>query len=314
MQKKVVVVGSGIVGLTTALQLQEKGFQVQIVSKVPFHKTLSHKVGAIWFPFEVRPIEKANKWAAYSYQKYLEEVSPQNGVSIIPFMVVYNSESDTSWTLHLPDDQVRKAHDYELPNGVESAFLAQVPLAEPPLYLSYLFQKFLAADGEFTLKEVKSLQEMASLGSKVVNCTGMGAKDLCQDIHLKPMRGQILRSKKLEVTSCVNSTVSGKLSYIINRSTDSIIGGTDYINDYNEQIDDADTQIILERLKTSGLSQKQPEVIEILVGLRPLRSEVRFEYDAIYPNIFHNYGHGGAGFTVAWGCAMELADRFKKEL
>lgn len=314
MQKKVVVVGSGIVGLTTALQLQEKGFQVEIVSKEPFHKTLSHKVGAIWFPFEVHPIEKANKWAAYSYNKYLKEVSPQNGVSIIPFMVVYNSESDTSWTSHLPDDQVRKAHDHELPKGIENAFLAQVPLAEPPLYLPYLFQKFLEADGQFILKEVKSLQEMASLGCRVVNCTGMGAKDLCRDIHLKPMRGQILRCEKLTGASCVNSTEPGKLTYIFNRSTDSIVGGTDYINDYNEQVDDVDTQKILDRLKTSGLSEKQPEVLEILVGLRPLRSEVRFEYDASYPNIFHNYGHGGAGFTVAWGCAMELAERFKKQL
>jgi len=51
--------------------------------------------------------------------------------------------------------------------------------------------------------------------------------------------------------------------------------------------------------------------LEVLVGLRPKRSSVRFEFDQMFSNIFHNYGHGGAGFTVAWGCAMEVAEILK---
>jgi len=47
--------------------------------------------------------------------------------------------------------------------------------------------------------------------------------------------------------------------------------------------------------------------------LGPKRSSVRFEFDLKFSNIFHNYGHGGAGFTVAWGCAMELAEVLKRE-
>ena len=45
------------------------------------------------------------------------------------------------------------------------------------------------------------------------------------------------------------------------------------------------------------------------VGLRPGRKEVRLELEMAGPScpIVHNYGHGGGGFTVAWGCANEVA-------
>ena len=83
-------------------------------------------------------------------------------------------------------------------------------------------------------------------------------------------------------------------------------GGTDYEQEWKENADPADTEKIMNRLAESGMSPN-PKVLEVIVGLRPARSQVRFEFDPAYPNVFHNYGHGGAGFTVAWGCAMEMA-------
>jgi D-amino-acid oxidase len=43
--------------------------------------------------------------------------------------------------------------------------------------------------------------------------------------------------------------------------------------------------------------------------LRPARSEVRLEPDALDDGrpLVHNYGHGGSGFTLSWGCADEVA-------
>jgi D-amino-acid oxidase len=41
------------------------------------------------------------------------------------------------------------------------------------------------------------------------------------------------------------------------------------------------------------------------VGLRPVRDGVRFEVETISGgrHLVHNYGHGGAGVTLSWGCA-----------
>lgn len=308
--KSVTVVGSGITGLTSAIRLQEKNFRVRIIAREGYDKTLSSKVGAIWFPFEVRPAKKANRWAAMAYTRYEQEQQPDNGISFIPFLTAYNAGSNTAWTQLLPEGKVRKATASELPGGMDMAYISIVPLAEPPKYLPHLFERFLKNGGEFEERTVSSLHEMASLNTLVVNCTGLGAKALCNDKDLHPMRGQILRSRKMNLPSCANSTNKGALSYVITRSEDCIIGGTDYEHDWNTNIEKSDTRLILERFEKLGLTHQQPEILEAIVGLRPRRSAVRFEFDKKYPNIFHNYGHGGAGFTVAWGCAEELTEIF----
>jgi D-amino-acid oxidase len=306
--KTITVLGCGIVGLTAAIKLQEKGFQVTLIAKDRFDKTLSSKVGAIWFPFEIQPRMKAYKWAALGYKAYQLDLKEGNGVAFIPFITAYDENSNTDWVAQLPEGTVRKALPEEVPTGIKHAFISTVPLVEPLLYLPYLFERFIANGGAFKSQKLDSLLEVADLDTLVVNCTGLGAKELCHDADLQAMRGQILRCQKMDIPSCADSTKKGALSYVINRSEDCVIGGTDYENDWNTQVEKSDTQLITQRLMTLGLSQEAPKIIEEIVGLRPKRSAVRFEFDETYPTIFHNYGHGGAGFTVAWGCATELTE------
>lgn len=306
---KITVIGSGIIGLTSAIALSKKGHDVSILTKELSRNTLSHKVGAIWFPFEIHPQEKAIHWGAKAYSYYQSDIIRGNGLSFIPFTVVTTQKSNTEWVNHMPKGSVREANPSELPIGADSAYIATVPLAEPPLYLPYLEKECKKLGISITQGTIQSLEEMATLNELIINCTGLGAKPLCQDELLKPMRGQILRSKPIpNSTSAVNSTQSGGLSYLICRSSDAIIGGTDYIDDWNLDVDPKDTEFILSRITESGIAKAKPEIIEELVGLRPRRTKVRFEYDQVYQNIFHNYGHGGAGFTVGWGCALELSN------
>ena len=309
----VTVVGSGIVGLTSAILLQEAGFSVRILTKERFENILSSKVGAIWFPFEIHPKEKTNHWATLAYERYERETHQGNGISFIPFITAYQVDSNMDWTKQLPKGKVRKARTDELPTGMQMAYISEVPLAEPLLYLPHLFERFLANGGTFEKQEIGTLEKMAALDSWVINCTGLGAKQLCNDRDLHPMRGQILRCEKLNMPSFADPTKRGALSYVINRSEDSVIGGTDYEDDWNEESDPADTTLILDRIAESGFAEI-PYVLEVIVGLRPRRSAVRFEFDQDFPTVFHNYGHGGAGFTVAWGCAIELAHVLKGEV
>jgi len=46
----------------------------------------------------------------------------------------------------------------------------------------------------------------------------------------------------------------------------------------------------------------------VSVGLRPSRKEVRLEIESLSSGrwAIHNYGHGGAGVTLSWGCADEV--------
>ena len=151
------VIGCGIIGLTTAIKLQEKGFKVTIVAKNRFDKTLSSKVGAIWFPFEIQPQEKVNKWAVLSYKEYQSDVATGNGISFIPFITAYNDDSNTDWTQQLPKEAVRKASPSEVPNGIKKAYISTVPLTEPQLYLPYLFNRFLEKGGIFKEQKITTL-------------------------------------------------------------------------------------------------------------------------------------------------------------
>jgi D-amino-acid oxidase len=49
-------------------------------------------------------------------------------------------------------------------------------------------------------------------------------------------------------------------------------------------------------------------VIETITGLRPHRPSVRVEVEPLgRARCIHNYGHGGDGVTLSWGCAREVA-------
>ncbi len=52
------------------------------------------------------------------------------------------------------------------------------------------------------------------------------------------------------------------------------------------------------------------DILSVYCGLRPARSTVRVEGEWVAPDqlLIHNYGHGGAGITLSWGCAAEVVE------
>jgi D-amino-acid oxidase len=97
--------------------------------------------------------------------------------------------------------------------------------------------------------------------------------------------------------------------YAIPRTNDCVFGGT---NDLSSDLaaDPATTDRIVAEC-SRALNIKKPYVLVERVGLRPFRkSGVRLERDQLSDGrtVIHNYGHGGSGFTLSWGCAREVVD------
>ena len=94
------------------------------------------------------------------------------------------------------------------------------------------------------------------------------------------------------------------LMYAIPRAGECVLGGTNDISE-NGEPDPADTaRIVSEATRVLGTGAL--EVIQPRVGLRPFRrTGVRLECERLADGrtVIHNYGHGGSGFTLSWGCA-----------
>ena len=65
--------------------------------------------------------------------------------------------------------------------------------------------------------------------------------------------------------------------------------------------------VVIALCSACGTRLAGADVLEHNVGLRPGRPEIRLEieYAVQGPPLVHNYGHGGSGVTLSWGCAEE---------
>jgi D-amino-acid oxidase len=177
--------------------------------------------------------------------------------------------------------------------------------------MRYLLNRFTELGGvsEKLEKEAVSIEEIAGDPPLLINCTGLGAGKLCHDGKTFPIRGQIVIVKNIGFNRII-SDESGKLApiYIVPRNEDCVLGGTAEENNWDLNIDPETSDEILKKCIAIEPSLANAEVLGHRAGLRPGRTEVRLELEKLPGGraVIHDYGHGGGGFTLSWGCAEEV--------
>jgi len=170
--------------------------------------------------------------------------------------------------------------------------------------------------------EVGDLTAVTTTAPLIINCAGLGARELVGDELLYPIRGQIVRvaangvgtTQRLRALPGLRAFIDDhshlSLAYIIPRRDGVVLGGTAEAGDWNLAVDEATAVTILQKCLQLEPRLKDAQILEHLVGLRPGRPQVRLEAERLTKDctIIHNYGHGGAGFTLSWGCAAEVAE------
>jgi D-amino-acid oxidase len=311
---KILVIGCGISGLTTGLCLLEAGHTVSIWAKDLPPSTTSNTAAAFWYPFKAYPADKVAQWSKQALQKFKEQqFDEESGISMTSILYGKSEPTpDPLWAMAV--EGFRHTRTGELPPGYADGYAFKTPVIDMGIYLNYLMKTFLAQKGQIVQRMITDLAEVFARSEIVVNCSGLGARELVGDHDIHSTRGQVIRIKPNGFRSVLFDEIGpNNLAYIVPRMHDIVLGGT--YEEYNEslEVDLDEVQAILRRcakLAPDFPTVAKEDIINVVCGLRPVRSSVRVEAERISPEhlLVHNYGHGGAGVTLSWGCAAEVME------
>ncbi len=188
----------------------------------------------------------------------------------------------------------------------------RLPLIDMPVHLGWLEEQVRAAGGSVERRTVASFDEAAAQASTVVNCTGLGARELVPDPGVRPVRGQLVlvENPGIEEWFTEADPASSETTYFFPQPGRLVLGGTAGTDDWRTAPDPRTAQEIVARCARIRPEIAGARVIGHRVGLRPARDAgVRIEAGSLPGGgrLVHNYGHGGAGVTVARGCAEAAA-------
>ncbi|XP_031630993.1 D-aspartate oxidase [Contarinia nasturtii] len=323
------VLGAGVCGLSTALEVQNKypNSKVSLIAEKFGRDTTSDVAAGIFRPgpsFSGPNETVTRKWMNDSYAYWdklrLREDASLSGVTQLS-AYVFSSTDPSIVRNHFLEGLLplyRPCTEEELsicPGDWKYGSFFTTVLTECRLWQSWAQRKFEQNNGKVVQKQITKLTEFN--GKKydaVFNCTGLGAQKLCNDVKVVPIRGQIIKVRAPWVKTAFYADYD---TYILPGFGGIVtLGGTRSYESYNMKIDKYDSLSIRERCEALVPSLAKATVVREAVGLRPYRSSVRVEHELLKDSfgqplrVIHNYGHGGYGVTTSPGTAAYAVHLF----
>ncbi|CAF0893123.1 unnamed protein product [Rotaria sordida] len=334
----ITIIGAGIIGLTTACTLLKEyslndNIQLIIISEKFSPNTTSDISAGYWEPYEFEFMdERILRWASYTYNIFLSEFfsikAAQAGIMKMSAYTLqgFNGQNKDKNILkpqfstlvrhfRMLDEYEIEMFDYLKPT---SGYVISTIAIEVRYYLREL-RRFLVQDSrvKFIKKKIHSFNELMNKTDVIINCTGLGSRQLTNDQTVRSARGQIIRIHAPWIKSVYNFDTDEGEAYIIPQSNSIVLGGTFQINNWNTSTIESDTKKILRMCSKCLPALKQIHYGKVQVGLRPYRDNgVRLEYEKTIDgiNIVHCYGHSNSGIILSWGCAKDVVEIIKKLL
>jgi D-amino-acid oxidase len=306
----VLVIGAGVSGLTTGILLAEAGLQVTIRTAAPPERTTSAAAGAVWGIVKVGPPDRVLAWGRTGLEVLSAlAAEPGTGVRMASGKEVSRTPLEPYfWTRLLPG--LRSSTPSELPPGFTDGWHYTAPVATMPVYLGYLRARFERAGGCIEVAPARTLAELAGVAPVVVNCSGAAARDLVPDPTVVAVRGQVVIAANpgIEEFLINRDPEPPWIVYMFPHGEQILLGGTNDEGNWDELPKTEVAERIVAGCAAIDPRLRDAEVLGHRVGLRPCRPEVRLESEPLGSGLlWHNYGHGGAGVSLSWGCAAEIA-------
>lgn len=205
-ERRAAVLGSGVVGLTTARMLQRRGFAVTLYAeRVPPDVTSNWSLAA-WTPTSglVEFSKRTPEWSAQlvqaaeiAYRQLQFMASPRYGISwITNYAPTESAESARGENALLPrhlNSEQTLLQPGEHPFPTTYAIERPEMRIEPNIYLPALMDDVLNFGGHIVIRKFESTRDVMALSENlIVNCTGLGARALFGDDELTPLKGLLV--------------------------------------------------------------------------------------------------------------------------
>jgi hypothetical protein len=288
----------------------------------------SDKAGMLFLPLDLRsPEQKKNqdvevqRWTKATFERLHSIYRSQENAQVQlcleqGYELAMNSQAPDPWYKdlvfgfrHVKVDSVEASLIHVPPNCVD-IWAYGTYVVETTLYMNWLMEKTRRGGAKFEQKKISSVDEL-SFYDIIINCTGLGSRDLLDDKLLSPVRGQTAVVSAPWLKQWILAKHSATcLDYIFPRGKNVLLGGTTEADNWSEIPDPLTIENITKRAQDYYPSLYGTKVIASYAGLRPLRDPIRLDSceGPAGSLLVHCYGHGGQGVVLSWGCAIDIGN------
>lgn len=319
--KNVLVIGSGVSGLSSALFLLKAGFNVTILSKEAAGQLplTSANAYAMWVPVNMDADPRIKTWCFDSLKEFREFAKFFGSGVVLRDIFQLQTHKVNPWFDGVADFRFARAG--EIPEDYTTALvLENSPVIDPSTYLPWLSSEVLAAGGIFKQDRITCLDSFGEFDI-VINCTGSASRQLALDALV--FEDQVLTVKVKNHGRLhrvvIDDEGPNKRACVVPQGNyirlGALFGDKAAAASTEESVAD-----ILSRCNRIApeLRATADDVIDVICAPRPERQgwlpRVELEKRASGNLVIHNYGHDGMGYLLSIGIAKELVSMVRAAL
>ncbi len=356
------ILGSGIVGLSAAIALQQAGYRTCILTDLNFDIPTNYAMASAYpHNLKIQNLEQISDDSQSMLASLIQ--NSRSGLSIHRMYEVFEHEPESApladkrmqyQTFDGSVDKLKMTIKPPYRTGADYlyGYTFKTYFADMPVYIEFLWDWYEALGGFSVHKKVTSEIIKEAGGKILVNCLGLGSLNVFDDKSpLNIMRGkQVLVGKAPLITGAENipmaynytptadvfSRADGKPEYVhfFSRLDGWLLGQTREPGAIDQSGNWIGEAVKGDEVMVGGVLIPEPilslnnDLLKNWVGL-DLKSKqaqmqgrvgLRYYRDALDTGVklevenfddvacVHNYGHGGSGITMSWGCAKRCVD------
>jgi D-amino-acid oxidase len=251
------VIGSGIMGLTSARLLQDAGWKVTIYTRDTWRHTTSNVAAGEWSPFSVYDANAIGPdfmpqflWAArVAHHAYTNLTGADYGIR---WLETYSLREEPFPKGEPPgplDDLFayrRNLGPGEHPFPTRYARCFVTMQIDPGVLLRRLVGDFQQSGGRFVMCTFATVDDVMALREPLIfNCTGLGSRELFGDTQLTAAKGQLVFLPPDPAIDYMLFGSSTDILYLFPRSDVLLLGGTFRLDDFSLHPEAEETERIV---------------------------------------------------------------------